>query len=305
MKIGILEPSDFSEIALNRLRLSGKVELFDGKDLAKFVKDKTVLFVRLNIHINAEFLSGAKKLKYICSPTTGLNHIDIGYCHKAGISIISLKGETKFLSTIRATPEHTLGLILALRRNYSKAFLSTNSSEWNREPHKGFEIYQSKIGIIGYGRVGKILSKFLIAMGAYVSVYDIKAIKPPQTIKVFNSMQKLINWADTIVLCANYDPSTGIILHEKDFMAMEGKYFVNTARAELTEEKALVRLALNNHFKGLGVDVITEEQSSQKNLQTLLKAAIKYNIIVTPHIGGATYSSMRRTEEFITDKLLS
>lgn len=305
MKIGILEPSDFSEIALNRLRQAGKVELFDGKDLSKFLIDKTVLFVRLNIHINADLLSGAKKLKYICSPTTGLNHIDTEYCQKNGISIISLKGETKFLSTIRATPEHTLGLILALRRNYSKAFLSVNNSQWNREPHKGFEIYQSKIGIIGYGRVGKILSKFLVAMGAIVSVYDIKAIKTPQSIKVFNSVQKLIKWADTIVLCANYDPNTGIILGEKQFMEMEGKYFINTARAELTDEKVLVKLALNNHFKGLGVDVITEEQSSQKNLQTLLNAAIKFNIIVTPHIGGATFTSMCRTEEFITDKLLS
>ncbi len=305
MKIGILEPSDFSEIALSKLRIAGTLALFDGKDLNRFVKDKTVLFVRLNIHINADLLSNAKKLKYICSPTTGLNHIDTEYCQKHGISIISLKGETNFLNTIRATPEHTLGLILALRRNYTKAFLTLKHSEWNREPFKGYEIYKSKIGIIGYGRVGKILANFLIAMGAEVSIYDIKVVKATKNLKIFKSMDKLITWSDTIVLCASYDINFGQIIHEKELNAMAGKYFINTARAELTDEKVLVKLAKQGHFKGLAVDVITEEQSSQKHLQKLLKAAKLQNIIITPHIGGATYTSMCRTEEFITDKLLS
>ena len=80
MKIGILEPSDFSEQAIKSINTIGRVECFDGKNLSTFVKDKTVLFVRLNIHINKALLASAKVLKYICSPTTGLNHIDTEYC---------------------------------------------------------------------------------------------------------------------------------------------------------------------------------------------------------------------------------
>lgn len=305
MKIGILEPSDFSKKAIKKLNKLGNVSLFDGKQIDQFVKDKDVLFVRLNLDINKSLLSKAKKLKYICSPTTGLNHIDVNYCDKHGIAIISLKGETAFLRTIRATPEHTLGLLISLSRNYKSAFLNTKNTIWNREPYKGFEIYNSKVGIIGMGRVGSILTQYLKAMGAQVGYYDINSKVKLDDAKAYKSKSALIKWADTIVLSANYDSNQGQIIGSKELELMQGKTFVNTARAELTDENLLVNLASKGHFKALAIDVIKEEQSSQKNLQTILKATQKYNIIVTPHIGGATYTSMERTEEFITKKLVS
>lgn len=304
MKIGILEPSDFSQQAIQSLSKIATVACFDGKDLSTFIKDKTVLFIRLNVHINRDFLSSAKALKYICSPTTGLNHIDVDYCNKKGITIISLKGETRFLSSIRATPEHTLGLILSVKRNYRFAFLNSTNTIWNREPYKGFEIYKSKIGIIGYGRVGKILAGYLKAMGANIAICDSKEQKDTSGLKVFKTISGLIHWSDTIVLCANYDPSLGQIIHMNDLEDMKDKYFINTARAELTDEATLVKLAEKGHFKGLAIDVITEEQSTQTHLSQLIHAAQHYNIVITPHIGGATYTSMCRTEEFITNKLI-
>lgn len=305
MKIGILEPSDFSNKAIKTLNKIGSVSLFDGKQLDQFVKDKEVLFVRLHFDINKVLLTKAKKLKYICSPTTGLNHIDTDYCSKQGIDIISLKGETAFLRTIRATPEHTLGLLIALSRNYASAFLNTKNSVWNRDPYKGFEIYNSKIGIIGMGRVGSILTQYLRAMGAQIGYYDINSKIKHDSAKAFKTKSALIRWADTIVLSANYDSLQGEIIGSKELELMKGKTFVNTARAELTDENTLVKLASKGHFKALALDVIREEQSSQKNLQNILKATQKFNIIVTPHIGGATYTSMERTEEFITKKLVS
>ncbi len=305
MKIGILEPSDFSSKAIKRLTKLGQVSLFDGKHLDTFVKDKEVLFVRLNFDINKALLSKAKKLRYICSPTTGLNHIDTVYCNKHGIEIISLKGETAFLRTIRATPEHTLGVLISLNRNYKSAFLNTKNSVWNREPYKGFEIYNSKVGIIGMGRVGSILSKYLNAMGAKVGYYDINSKIKIDNAKAYKTKSALIKWADSIVLSANFDSNQGEIIGSKELELMKGKTFINTARAELTDENLLVKLASKGHFKALALDVIREEQSSQKNLETILKATQKYNIIITPHIGGATFTSMERTEEFITKKLVN
>lgn len=304
MKIGILEPSDFSADALVSLKKSGTVQLFDGTDIEDFVRNKEVLFVRLNISIDADLLSKAKKLKYICSPTTGLNHIDTDFCKAHDIKIISLKGETKFLRTIRATPEHTLGLLIALKRNYHTAFLNRNNDVWNREPHKGYEIYGSRIGIIGLGRVGNIVSKYLKAMGAEVAYYDIKDRKKDTKLKSFRTMEALIKWSDSILLCANYDAEKGVIIDSEKIDLMKDKYFINTARAELTDETYLIKCVSNGHFKGVAIDVITDEQSSRKNLDKFLKSAESNNVIITPHIGGATYTSMCRTEEFIVEKLL-
>lgn len=305
MNIGILEPSDFSLKAIEALKSIGKVSYFKGEKLEDFIKDKVVLFVRLNFDINKNLLSKAKMLKYVCSPTTGLNHIDSDYCRGKGIEIISLKGETAFLRTIRATPEHSLGLLIALNRNYKSAFLNPTNPIWNREPYKGFEIFNSKVGIIGMGRVGNLLCQYLNAMGAKVGYFDIDSSIQNKTAKKFKTMSALIQWADSIVLSANYDINQGEIIGAKELQLMKNKVFVNTARAELTDENTLCELASKGHFKALAIDVIREEQSSQKNLQTILNAAQKYNIIVTPHIGGATYTSMERTEEFITRKLVS
>ena len=304
MKIGILEPADFSSIASHKLSKIGSIENYSGEKLEEFLSNKEIIFVRLNFDINKGFLEAGPNLKYICSPTTGLNHIDVNYCQSKGIEIISLKGETDFLNTIRATPEHTLGLILALKRNYNFAFLKTDNSEWNRNPYRGYEIYSSKIGIVGFGRVGKILSSYLKNMGASVAFYDINKDIQEEGVHKFDSIESLIDACETVVLCSSYTVEYGSIINEKEIDALKNKYFINTARAELTNEAYLSQRALEGHFKGIAIDVIQNEQSAQNNLKSWLEAADKYNVIVTPHIGGATYSSMNRTEEFISDKLL-
>ena len=303
MNIGILEPLDFSTIALQKLSKIGAIENYNGENLENFLSNKDIIFVRLNFDINQELLKSAPNLKYICSPTTGLNHINVDFCENQGIEIISLKGETDFLNTIRATPEHTLGLIMALKRNYNFAFLNSNNPEWDRNPYRGYEIYGSSIGIIGFGRVGKILAKYLKNMGATVGFFDINNEIDQDGIQKFDSKESLIDACDTIVLCSSYSDEYGSIINEKEIDALKNKYFINTARAELTNELYLSQKALNGHFKGIAIDVIQNEQNQQNNLQNWLVAADKFNVIITPHIGGATYSSMNRTEDFITDKL--
>jgi len=118
MHIGILESERFSSEALAVLQTMGTVSCLDEIDVASFVTDKEVLFVRLQYRIDKTFLDYAPALRFICSPTTGLTHIDIGELHKRGITLISLKGEHAFLRTVRATPEFTFNLILSLLRNY-------------------------------------------------------------------------------------------------------------------------------------------------------------------------------------------
>ena len=83
---------------------------------------------------------------------------------------------------------------------------------------------------------------------------------------------------------------------------MKGKYFVNTARGELVNEPALLKKVQSNHFQGLAIDVLSNENGCH-NLNKLRKLSRLRNVIITPHIAGATYESMSRTEEFIASKL--
>jgi D-3-phosphoglycerate dehydrogenase len=306
MQIGILEHSDFSSEAISSLNKIGKVNLFHPEKLSlhKFIADKEVLFVRLNFMLSEEVLKKATKLKYICSPTTGLNHIDTSFCKKNNIKIVSLKGETTFLKNIRATPEHTLGLILALFRNYKIAFLNKSNKYWNRDLYRGYEVFNHSFGIIGYGRVGKIVAKYLLNMGAKVSVCDLNPILVKnKKIKILNDINSLIKNSDTIILSASYIENAPFIIGKKQLDLMKGKYFVNTSRGELVDEIYLLNKLEKNFFKGVAIDVLANENGNKNNLKKFLSLEASNNLIITPHVGGATYTSMANTEVFISDKL--
>ena len=303
MRVGILEPKDFSKKAIKELNELGIVELFDGKDLDGFIADKEIIFIRLGNFIGNDFLEKAKNLKYICTPTTGLNHIDLEACKKRDIKIVSLKDEYEFLSTIRATPEHTFGLVLSLLRNYKEAFLSENNNKWDREKYKGFELYENSVGIIGFGRVGKILAKYFESFGTNVCFYDIddSICEFHSAIKV-SSIEEVINQSNIVILSASYTESNHQFFGRKYIDLLKNKYFINTARGELVDEEYLITKIEQNFFKGIAVDVIQNEQSNN-SLEKILELTNTNNLIVTPHIAGATYSSMYRTEEFIVSKL--
>ncbi len=305
MQIGILEPKDFSSKALQKLKTIGDVEIYNNKNLNKFLKNKQTIFIRLEYFIDIKFLNKAKDLKYICTPTTGLNHINLKECKKRDIQIISLKDEYKFLSTIRATPEHTFGLVLSLLRNYKTAFLSPTNYKWDREKYKGFELYDNKIGIVGFGRIGKILAKYFQAFGTKVYFYDTdNSIKETtHTIKT-DSITKLINKSNIIILSASYSKENFEFFNKEYIDLLKNKYFINTSRGELVSEKYLLKKIKEKFFAGVGLDVIQNEQTNN-NLDKIIKLTNNKNFIVTSHIAGATYSSMYKTEEFIVQKLVS
>lgn len=302
MTIGILEPINFSKSAISELKKLGEV-LYLQDNVEAFVKDIDILFVRLGYFIGRDFLSNASKLRIICSPTTGLNHIDIKETKRRNISIISLKGEFEFLNSIRATPEHTFGLVLALMRKYKNAFLDQGNKEWDRNQHFGEEVFNNKIGILGFGRIGKLLAKYFLAFDAKVYFFDINSNVQPHfgAIKC-NSVPELIAKSNVVILCASYNHNQDPIFDNEHFKLMKDKYFINTSRGELVNEEALLNYIRNNYFKGVAIDVIDSESKHNK-LDKFLELTKDKNLIITSHIGGATYTSLNRTEKYIVEKL--
>jgi len=301
-KVGICEPDCFSTNAIKTLSEKAEVFLLEGNNIKEFIKDKDAIFVRLKYLIDDALICDASKLKYICSPTTGLNHIKI---NNSNIQILSLKGEYDFLSNIRATPEHVFGLTLSLLRNYAFCFLNNDNKCWNRDLYRGYELYKNSVGIIGLGRIGKIIAKYFLAFGSSVYYYDIDDSKVLSGCCKCNSIEELIERANIVVLETNYTDSNCKMINRNMLLKMKDKYFVNAARGELVDENALIELINKKWFKGVAIDVIANETEKSNILQELIPLSNKYNLIITPHIGGATYSSMERTEEFITKKLIN
>lgn len=305
-RIGILEPQDFSKQAFTMLQRLGSVERCEPTvAISEFVANKTSLFVRLGHMIDGRLFAAAPCLKTIVSPTTALNHIDLEAARQSRVTVLSLRGETEFLRSITATPEHALGLIIALLRNYRHAFLGAGTKAWNRDVLRGTNIAGTRIGIIGLGRVGRWLARILLTLDASVSYED----TDPATQELpgaarMPSKESLISQSDVVVLSASYTNGQQPILTAPLLELMRGKHLVNIARGELIDEATLVRLIGDGHFAGVALDVVDGEVSGSPRLALLRELSTRFNVIVTPHIGGSTLQSIHATEVFMAHKLL-
>lgn len=302
MQIGILEGDAFSERALASLSAWGVVQIFDGTRLDNFLADKEVVFTRLGYRFDETLLSQAPLLRFLCSPTTGHTHLDEEVLRRRGVTLISLRGESAFLERIRATPEHTLGLVIALLRNYRYAFLDKLNPAWERERYRGEEIFGNKIGIVGMGRVGKVLARYFLVMGAEVGYYDPLPSATHPDCRRHADLECLIASSKIVLLSASYVSGQPPLFGMGEIGWLRGKYFVNTARGELVDEDALFAAIRRNELAGVATDVIAGENGGHR-IYEWLAVAEERNVIVTPHIGGATFDSMRATEEFIVAKL--
>ncbi len=313
LKILVTEPKDYSLVAIKTLESIGRVILLNKKvcQLAdeKILADIDILVIKLNFKITSAVINKAPRLKLIATSTTGLNHIDINYAQEKGISILSLRGHTDFLQNIYSTAEHTLALILALIRKIPWSFQSIKDGKWQRELYYGHEIYGQKLGILGYGRLGKIVASYGQELGLKIITHDPNVAKEEfvkNNVKAV-SFDELFKEADILSVHVLLTPDTNKIVKEKHFRLMKPtSLFINTARGEIIEESALVRALKEKWIAGAAIDVMTNENPNGSHLKN--NALVKYaqthdNLLITPHIGGATFEAMQKTEEFIAQKI--
>lgn len=307
VNILLAESSGFSPRALELLRTLGDVrqEELSGAALLAAVGDCDVLWVRLRNQIGSDVMDAAPRLKWIVSPTTGLNHIDLEAAAKRGIRILSLKGQTDFLKEIRATAELTVGLMLALLRRIPSAAQDVREGGWNRNRFQGRELRGQDVGLVGMGRLGRLVAGYLLAFGSRVracdprpEVFDLPGVEPM-------SLEELLASSRLVSLHASYEPRNERFFDAACFERMpRGSWFVNTARGELVDEAALLAALASGHLAGAAVDVLAAESTLDLSKHPLVKyARADDRLIITPHIGGCTFESMEQTEWFMAQQL--
>ncbi len=309
LKILNLEPDDYSAEALAILEKFSHVDTgpLSREELKTSIGSYDILIARLGHKIDKEILEAADNLKAIVTATTGLNHIDTVEAEKRKIRVLSLQGEREFLDTITATAEHTIALILSLIRNIPASCANVLDNHWDRDSFKGIDLANRTIGIIGYGRLGGLVAHYASALGMRVLAHDVKDMTDTETVK-FVSMEELLKSSDIVSLHVLYTPETHHLIDASCFKKIkEGAVFINTARGELVDEQALLKALESGHLAGAALDVIEGENIKNTNWMEndpLICYARKHsNLLITPHIGGATYDSMAKTEIFMANKL--
>ena len=306
-KIIISESRDFSNGVIEMLKEHARVDVRECsyEDLPYAFKEYDVFWFRLAHPIDDNILNGDLRCKFIVTPVTGLDHIDIELCNEKGIQVISLNGETEFLKNVRATAELTVALTLALYRNIIPAAESVLKGEWKRDLFRGHELYGKTAGIIGVGRLGKIVAGYFKAFGMNLIGYDIADEYDVERMKKADSIEELLEKSDIVSLHVNYNEETKHLISENEFSYFKNdSILINTSRGGVIDEKALLAALEKNKIMGAALDVVQDEFNFSEDNLLVEYANRNNNLLIIPHIGGNTYESFEKTERFLAEKLI-
>ena len=170
----VAESVRFAKQAATLLHELGSVRFaqLGRRPLIEQIAGVEILWIRLGNHVDREILSAAPNLRLIVSPTTGLNHIDLSEAEARGIRVLSLRGETNFLKELHATAELTVGLMLAVLRHIPAAVQHVQAAGWDRDLFCGNELFGKTVGVVGYGRLGRLVASLARAFGCSVLAAD-------------------------------------------------------------------------------------------------------------------------------------
>ena len=309
IKILNVEPRGYSDEARKILSRAGTVIECECSraELKMAIRDAHVLILRFGHRIDGEILAQAKELKIIAVAATGVDHIDVEEAHRRGITVVSLKGERKFLDSIYATAELTWGLILAAVRHIPSAAAAVQEGRWQRDPFQGNELFGKTLGIVGYGRIGQKVARYALAFGMKVKVYDPYVPVTDRRIKNVSSLLSLVSGVDILTIHVPLTKETTGLVNRSVFKRLrKGAFLVNTARGAVIEEDALLAALAQGQLGGAALDVVCQEhQPALLKKSKILAYARKHpNLLITPHIGGITRESWEKTEIFIARKII-
>lgn len=272
--------------------------MLSEEELMENFKEKDGVITLLSDKITEKVIGSANRLKVISNYAVGYDNIDIGFAKERGIVVTN----TPDVLT-NATAELTISLIFAVARRIVEADRFTRDGRfegWQPTLLLGKEIKDSILGILGAGRIGIAVAKKAYSLGMNVIYYSRKEKDEMKALNAkFVSLDCLLKTADFISLHLPLTEETYHIIGEKEFKVMkQDSIIINTGRGALIDEASLAEALLNNKIGGAGIDVYEFEPGVTT---TLLKLQ---NVILTPHIGSATYRTRRMMAKIAVKNVL-
>lgn len=311
MKILNTIGENYTQEAKDILESLGHVDYvsWDQSSLLENIHEYDVAIIGLGLVFDAEVLDKATNLKVIGTATTGLDHIDLESAKRKSIDVLSLRGEDAFLSTITGTAEIAWGLLLSLVRKIPSSFDHVKAYGWDRSVFRGHELRDSTLGIVGYGRLGKMMDRYARAFEMRVVVHDpyVSEEDASSLDATLVSFDELLRESDAVSIHVHLSDETQGMFDASVFQKMKNTaVLINTSRGKIVDENHVLDALQNGVIAGYATDVLAEELSFDQNFSNhpLVEYAKEHdNLIIVPHIGGMTVQSRAKTDSFIAGKL--
>ena len=285
------------------------------KDLKEYIKqnlDIFALWIHFDTYLSEDYIDFLKKIPYLITTTTGLTHINKEIIKMYGDNLIRLQSDSIALSQVSSTAELAWLFIMLSNNHLDKAFQSVNSGSWNRQTNlREQQLSSLTIGIVGYGRLGKMVANFARSFKMKVLVHDIDPDKTrlatTDGFTCATSIEDMLQECDVLSLHANVlEESQKLITETNLSLISKPLALINTARASLVDEEAILSEISNRPFLNYYTDVLDFEENGTdlSSSKLWIKSLESDRIHITPHIGGANKEAIEICENELLKSLI-
>ncbi|MFQ5577667.1 MAG: NAD(P)-dependent oxidoreductase, partial [Anaerolineae bacterium] len=295
----VLVADKIAPAGLDLLKSNFAVDVKTGlteADLCRIIGDYHALVVRSATKVTGRVIEKAFNLKVIARAGAGLDNIDVAAALTQGIEVVNAPN-----ANTKAVAEHTLGLILALARRLPEADLSLKSGLWKKAALTGTGLYGKTLGIVGFGKIGREVTRRALAFGMQVVVNQ-RRLTPELALEAgiqAVDLVDLLKTSDFVTLHVPLKPETKNLIGAEQLALMKpDAYLINTARGDVVDEAALLAALNDGRLAGAALDVFSEEPARHSQLARHPK------VIATPHIAASTGDAQRAAAITVVEQIL-
>ncbi|MBN1571833.1 MAG: phosphoglycerate dehydrogenase [Deltaproteobacteria bacterium] len=299
--IKILSPFQITESALGSIKkMEGfTVDLLSPDKIGSITEliDKyDALIVSDSMTIDEKIISAGKRLETICLVGTELDNIDLDYATSRGILVMN----TPLANTV-TTAEHTISMLMALSRNIPQATASMKVGKWEKKRFTGTEVLNKVLGVVGLGRIGRMVADRARGFGMRILVND-----PLITEEIalrsggeLVDMDRLLSESDYITIHTPKMKRDKVLFTRELFSKMKpGVRIINLTGGGVLSEDDLLWAIDEGIVAGAALDVFETEPPDNKRLLENEK------VILTPHLGGDTEEAYEKTSRSLSEQII-
>ena len=247
------------------------------QDLALEITDAEIVVIRSSTQLTKQIIEKGEKLKIIARCGVGVDNIDVEYAKSRKIKVTN-SPSANLISVV----ELTVALIINAARKINLSDSHLKDGKWDRKEFVGMELYGKQLGIVGYGKAGRLVSEIMQSFGMSIAFYD-PYVKDWDGPEKSLELDELLSTSDVISIHVIKNKETeNLISKEKLDLLKESAILINTSRGGVVDEDYLIELIRLKKLFGAGLDVYSQEPP--KNIDNFADI----NLITTPHIGAST-----------------
>ena len=247
------------------------------EDLANHIKDSEIVVIRSATKLSKEVLDKAEQLKIIARCGVGIDNVDLDFAKSKNIFVTNAPS-----ANLISVVELTVALIISASRKLSLADSHLKKGEWNRSEFLGYELYGKTLGIVGFGKAGRLVADRMKSFGMSIVFYD-PYVTDWNGSEESVELDDLLRTADVVSIHVIKTKDTENLI-SKDMLDLvkPSSIIVNTSRGGVLDEDYLFELLESEKIFGAGLDVYSNEPPENVDRYNGL------NLVTTPHIGAST-----------------